>query len=245
THRVETAAELLVPLLLELAYFGVLEGIWGCSLGKRLCRLRVGLARDNCPPGLGRATLRAAVVYFLFDLGDLSSRILYAVLLPGIADDWDGLSQAQKLVAFAINLSFIGSTLLGIGLIAYTMRKRNGYRGLHELLSGTRTYRLHSPRTRRSLGASVSEFQLELLPMLGLPEKIGAYQIEGSLYCTANELVLRALDPLLRRTVWLWLRPATAPAVNEGRRMTSRATRARWLACGTTADKQWDAFLAP
>lgn len=244
-RRVESAAEILVPLLLEIAYFGFLEGAWGWSLGKRLVRLRVGTLAANLPPGLGRAMLRATVFYVLLVLGDWVGRLLVVVYLREGVDSWQGSPRALGLLNTAISYATFGSGLLGLGLMAYTMRKRNGYRGLHEFLSGTRTYRLRFAPRRTRLGVQLTEFQLDLQQPPGLPERIGAYQIQGELRSTSEEQVLLGEDLHLHRSVWLWVRPETAPALNEERRTASRATRVRWLSCGRDAGKQWDAFLAP
>src|SRR5262249_7116299 len=61
----------LVGLVLWLAYFGTLEGVWGCSLGKRLLRLRVWGAARSDPPGVPRALARGLAFYVLISLGSL------------------------------------------------------------------------------------------------------------------------------------------------------------------------------
>ena len=59
----------VADLFTAVLYFGVLEGIWGWSLGKRLLRLRVGTATANRPPELGRALLRCTIMCLLLNLG--------------------------------------------------------------------------------------------------------------------------------------------------------------------------------
>ncbi len=54
-----------------------------------------------------------------------------------------------------------------------------------------------------------------------------------------------AEDPQLNRNVWLWLRPLAEPSLDAAARDIGRATRNRWVACGTDGAWQWDAFLAP
>src|SRR4029077_11112115 len=52
-------------------------------------------------------------------------------------------------------------------------------------------------------------------------------------------------DASLGRRVFIWLRPASEPALDRARRDIGRRTRLRWLACGKQGDLQWDAILAP
>ncbi|HEV3257819.1 MAG TPA: protein kinase, partial [Gemmataceae bacterium] len=119
-----------VPALL---YFGLLEGIWGCALGKRLFRLRVTRMGRDRPPGVPRALARTAILCLLAHLP------LEAVnLLP--------LDCLTKLVLGLLADSQVG----GLLLVLSTMRERNGYRGPHEFLSGTcvvrRSWSRPSPR---------------------------------------------------------------------------------------------------
>ncbi len=53
---VGTPQMLLMPLAVDVAYFVLLEGLWGASLGKRLLRLRVRRASTNSRPRLGRVS---------------------------------------------------------------------------------------------------------------------------------------------------------------------------------------------
>lgn len=217
---------------LGLAYFGILEGIWGQSLGKRLLRLHVGIPTANVPPGVGRAVLRAAILSVPFGLADVVTPFLHRAGEP----EWREM---------AIDVGAFLYFCLAIGLVACTMRKRNGYRGLHEILSGTRTYRLHWPHTGKRRPLESSEFHLEAQQPEGLPERLGPYRIRGALRRTLHDDVLLGDDSQLGRVVWIWLRPGTEPPLTEARRNVDRTTRIRWLSCGTLADRQWDAFLAP
>src|SRR5262249_38232433 len=137
--------------LLWLAYFIVLEGRWGCSVGKRLLGLRVWQASGTDPPGLRRALLRTLVFYTLLKLPPLL------------------LEQAKPLHEGFAQLSgdFWGAAVLwaapqavGLLLLASTMRVGNGLRGLHEILSGTRVATLPWPEKRR---ANAVEFPARLV----------------------------------------------------------------------------------
>ncbi len=237
---------------LFLSYFGILEGLWGRTLGKRLLRLRVGGGAGNLPPGVGCAVLRAFVVYFMLNAGRIATQLV-GVRFPLLAAPVDTLTDEQRIERMQQMMdyaAFSGPLFLwvfvGLGLMASTMRKRNGYRGLHEFLSGTRTYRMHWPVMRKRIRAvSAPELLLDLQQREGLPEKIGPYRIRGTLHQTREEKLLLADEENLHRPVWVWLRPASDPPLTESRRATSRTTRPRWMSCGIVAEGRWDAFLAP
>jgi serine/threonine protein kinase len=243
----------------QLLYFTYLEGTRGWSLGKRWLRLRVFAVGDYGPPGPARGFLRWFLLYtflglpfaVLCILGDLRSEPLWALLCGQ-------------------GLGFLG----GLILIA-TMRARNGYRGLHELLSGTRVVRLRPsqerllspphravrsrvPQQRPYSARPVRETPDEktwprLSPHLvreldrpqGLPERLGAFQIQGMLRWPTTGKVLVGRDATLERDVLLWLRRPFASPLTPQRRAVSRATRLRWVASGSHEGMQWDALLIP
>ncbi|HKB35081.1 MAG TPA: protein kinase, partial [Gemmataceae bacterium] len=119
----------LVSNGLWLVSITLLEGRWGWSPGKLLLGLRVWAADDSEPPGVARALVRT-VAHFSIVFLAASVVTLVSYGDPGLW--W---------------YEFVGVllTLLGSLLLLSTMRKRNGYRGPHEFLSGTRVVRL--PRT--------------------------------------------------------------------------------------------------
>ncbi len=241
----EPTGELLVPLALDVSYFAMMEGIYGWSLGKRVLRLRVASLGGTRPPGLRAAFVRALIFFALASLADWVLRLLNLVCLPEGAAGREGSPRALQLMELAIALAGFGAGLVGLGLMAYTMRKRNGYRGLHEVLSGTRTYRLHWPRRRKRPIVKPAEFHIAARPAVGIPDSLGPYRIRGSLRSTTEEQTLLADDAALHRSVWLWVRLAAEPTLTTARHDVSRPTRARWLSCGKWDKWQWDAFLAP
>lgn len=48
----------LAPVVVAVAYYPVLEGFWGTTLGKRLCGIKVIREDDGGVPGLGAAFVR-------------------------------------------------------------------------------------------------------------------------------------------------------------------------------------------
>ncbi len=230
-------ANLLLEACLYIGYFGVLEGLWGCSLGKRAARLRVAALSTTQRIGVRRALLRAGILYFLRDLVVIASQIIAIVLFP------EAPPETIPPLVSAILIITVVWFCLSVGLVACTMRKRNGYRALHEFLSGTRTIQLRWPRKRRTLDAQI--LTLEIMRPEGLPERVGPYRIVGALRWAAAEKTLLGEDLQLTRKVWIWLRPATNPPLSESQRAAGRTTRVRWVASGDLADDRWDAFLEP
>jgi hypothetical protein len=232
--------------LICILYYGVLEGSWGCALGKWLLRLRVGTAASVQPPGFWRAAARALFLYLVFQLAWLWNQFLPLLIEPP-AIGAAGVPGAKWQLILMGMLSLLGLGLWLVGLVATfgTMRARNGYRTLYEFISGTRTYRLRwpGPRLRRTLSAETHE--PELTRPVGLPEQVGSFRVRGALRWTDRQRLLLAEDPQLGRAIWLWLRPGGDPPLNAIERDVSRATRIRWVSCGVDGAWQWDAFVAP
>jgi hypothetical protein len=218
--------------LIFVLYFGLTEGTLGWSPGKWLFRLRVCRLQDAQAPGILPAMTRALVL----------------VVLSQVSVWYQAVAVLFAMSPTAFQMGLLGSGVaqfLAIGLLYGFMRKRNGYRGLHEWLSGTRTLRLTWSRLRKRRGLQLRAYEPELCQPAEMPERLGLYRVRGALLWGERERVLVGEDPSLGRRVWLWLRPATAPALDQAARDTNRATRVRWVACGAQGDWQWDAFLAP
>jgi hypothetical protein len=231
-HQPLLMVNAVLGLLFALCYYGVPEGLWGCSLGKFCLRLRVWPAGGWGPPGLPRALWRtglwiallsgpATALEFLTDTRDQAERPLLALLVTG----------GQLFVQVA-----------GVVLIVSTMRARNGYRCLHDVLSGTRVVRLPEPEGRRAVPARRLDEGLSPAESGG---RVGGFAVRGALWRADGSEVLLGEDPALGRQVVLWLRPPAAPPLDAARRDLSRAGRLRWLAGGRQGDRPWDAFPAP
>jgi hypothetical protein len=227
----------------SLLCFAIPEGLWGVSLGKYFLRLRVGRVDSNDPPGLSRACLRTLCFYVLRNVGDLAALLIvtFAAQLPAHPTPRDVQEHLSVFVWSGV-AQWLG-WFLGIGLVLCTMRGRNGMRGLHEFLSGTRVFRLPEPKKR--LRGQSSSLDAPLSQPQGLPERVGPFVIRGALRWTGTVNVVLGEDPALERTVLIWLRPAAARSLSLARRGISRLTRLRWVSCGRHEDWQWDAFLAP
>jgi hypothetical protein len=234
----------------ELAYFGVLEGRFGWSVGKRVLRLRVADQTTQQRPGVRRSLLRVSVFYLLPNLAMALVTLYVCIENPEHVEiDADGPkfgteSKLTQTEAILVSIAGVWYVLASFALFV-TMRKRNGFRGLHEFASGTSTYWVRWPEERRRRTLDIGPFDAPLTQLEYLPGKVGPYVIRGAFRWTADDKLLLAQDPQLDRAVWIWLRPHTAPVLGERHRAVNRATRVRWLASGMQEDEQWDAFLAP
>jgi hypothetical protein len=226
------ARTLLIQLifgLIVVAYFTVLEGIWGWSLGKWFLGLRTCTPVATEPPGLARALLRTVVFCGLIGPGETASLLFR---------DW-GLMDINLNWPFVL----LGAwPYLGLGILLSTMRARSGYRGLHEWVSGTRVVQVPCEDKRCLLwNCWTQAAPPSLVSATGLPERLGSFAIQGAM----GDSLLLARDAVLGRPVWIWLRPGSAAALDASRRGLSRPSRLRWLTCGKLGNRQWDAFLAP
>jgi eukaryotic-like serine/threonine-protein kinase len=211
----------VVRVLACLLYFLGTEGRWGRSPGKALFGLRVTGA--DGPVVRFRAILvRTLVFVALFRLEDLLGVIhLVAGLKPG----W--------LVA-------VGAALAQLALLA-TMRRRNGFAGLHELASGTR---VRFVRSRAAVSAVPVASPPAGDPGPAAPRTFGPYREAGSVWRTASEEVLVAWDPALERSVWIHILPERdAPPSDDG--AIRPPTRLRSLQCSREGGAGWDAYEHP
>jgi uncharacterized RDD family membrane protein YckC len=212
----------------QALYYAVLEGWFGFSVGKWLLNLRVYRTNSGEPPGLGRGLVRACVFFLILGIPvHLSQQIVTPQAI-----------MRNPLLALLTPLS----SLIGVGLVLCTMRARNGYRGVHEFLSGTRVVMLPWRKRRKKYRAAV---QRSLLRPEGMPGRVGPYAILGALRWSDSEKILVGEDKALARKVWVQLRPPDDPGLSHVRRDVARTTRLRWLASGADAGVHWDAFLAP
>jgi hypothetical protein len=232
-----------------LAYFGAAECLWGATPGKVLMRLRVRTAATSDRPAWWQAALRAACFYLFKD--GLAVAAALALLLLGVGArprphesgvGYDYAVTPRLLAALAaVAVLPFASTVLGASLLALGMRRRNGYRGLHELLSRTRTIRLSA--AHRRLGAQSAAWPVRSPLPAGVPARVGGFDVLAPGRVSDAEVVLYAEDGALGRPVWLWLRRDETP-LPAARRAAARAGRPRWLAGGRQDGWTYDAFVA-
>jgi len=196
-----------------LAYFASMETRWGSTFGKMLCGLRVA-RNDGGPPGISRALLRSLVYQLPW---------IAPPLLTALGNAW-GIS--------ALGMG-IGPALL-IALVA-TMRRRNGFAMLHDLISGTRVVALPAEDSTVIAQASLSMDSSEVagLPFCG--PFVVVHRREG---------LAEGWDQVLRRAVWIVPSEGSA-ALPISRQVLSRPGRLRWLQGNRDPAPYWDAFESP
>ena len=221
---------------LWIFYLAIFEGLAGATLGKWIAGLRVCRTAGGGPPGLLRGLARALAFYGITELP--------SNLLHHLAGPVTGPRGVLKLLAYDK-----GIRALGLILVVSTMRRRSGFRGPHEWLSGTRVVRVSglrrgtSPRLR-----PVADSRLDSnppFPAQGLPEEIGPFRVQGVLHSAHQRQLLLGEDSALQRPVWLILRPPSSPPPPPPRRALNRLTRLRWIAGGDHLWGRWDAYTAP
>jgi hypothetical protein len=225
---------------LPVLYFFVPEWLFGGSPGKLLFRLRVRTALHNERLGLIRTFLRTLLWFALYNAPSWTLiGLAYAVahVIPGDAED-------RNLIVGLLSLCTWPMTLLaGVVLLGCTMRRSNGFRALHDVVSGTMVIRLPSTRGPRLLAGVVAP--PTPTPMPGhAPDRLGAFVVRGVMCVTGDDQLLLGEDGGLHRRVWLWARPRAASELPGARRDLSRTTRPRWLATGREGGRRWDAFVA-
>lgn len=208
-----------------VAYYTVCEGWWGAGLGKALCGLRV-IAPAGSAPGLRRAFVRSLCWVLALNLP-------YIVLFSLSTEDYrtwivEGNASLPLLLGFL--------ALFSIGWLALftTMRERNGYATVHDLISGTRVVLRSTSPARPRLESTATPLPSEHAERVG-PYRLGQV-IDGGWHL--------GYDEVLRRQVWIARHDEGRLSVPEARRAVCRATRLRWIGGGEMAGASWDAFEA-
>jgi eukaryotic-like serine/threonine-protein kinase len=219
----------MLDMLVYVFSFFIVEAFFRASPGKWMLRLRVrgdGASGKDLP----RFWLRALIFYVCSGLG--WEILVFLDLFPG--------SMAGYALGFSVRLA-------GLAVLCSTMRRSNGFRGLHEIGSGTRVVVLpRLPRrkiaeSRRALG---KDRGVAARP-IGVMQNVGPFRVRGAIRWEDGRKVLSAEDSSLGREAWVVLRPKSSPPPEMPRRSLNRPTRPRWLSGGEQHEGRWDAFVAP
>jgi eukaryotic-like serine/threonine-protein kinase len=213
-------AKPVVATLLSVSYFAITEGVWGASLGKALCGFRV-VTETGAPARFGRTLLRA-LVFFLPPW--LASGLVLSI--AGLVYSMQGSSA----------LLTIGVQIVVGALLFVTARRANGFAGIHEWATRTRTVLKSAVEVHGPLVCS----QPNEVPA-GL-RWVGPYRIVDTATPQPNCGAALGYDDRLRRTVWLRFPGVKADPVPHVRRVLRSPTRPRWLAGQRTGGPAWDAY---
>jgi eukaryotic-like serine/threonine-protein kinase len=224
-HPQKLFVSMSIGLVLSLIYYAVLEGIWGASFGKAVCGLRV-VGKDRNPPGVLKAFLRAAMY------GVLPMFPVWAVT------GFDPLKILDMNNGFARAVASYSQGFM-ILLLFVTMRRRNGFAAIQDLITGTRVILKAAHLVRPILQAAP-----EPLPLADLTPKIGPYHILQHLESSSDAEWLLGYDARLLRKTWVRVVPPGTPSIGPGLRNLGRVGRLRWIAGRRSATENWDAFEA-
>ena len=207
--------------LFGFLYFSIAEGIWGAGLGKRLKGLRV-VRTNGRRPGIGRAFIRIVIPILCVE------GVRMPLMMALISDaSWTWV-QTVWLVVTANICGWIPVLLM------LRARRENGFVTGWGLASGTRVVVKPKGTVRPTVEPQAG-------PEIGAgrAESLGPYRVIEEM---VPEKWIVAMDPVLRRQIWLLRRSASAPSL--ARRNLARPGRSRWLQKVVTTEATWDAFEA-
>ena len=215
----------LVTVLMSMLYFTLAEGLFRRTIGKWITGQRVVVV-GSPESERARPYLRA----LLWTGGAFVISLLR--FLPA----------AEGITAQAVLASGLFNVVVALALLS-TMRRRNGWRGIHELLSKTRVVAEPLPFERLVARRAPPPSRLE--PADLAPARFGEYAIHGRVGKTASGEVYEASDPELDRRVWIHAPAAGAAELIASRRSLDRPTRLRWLDAIDVGGRRHEVFEAP
>ncbi len=220
----------LFGLGLNLVYYTIPEGRWGMSLGKWICGIRV-VGSNRGIPGLWKALARSLIVEGI----PVFPSVLYAVLsyVPNPVSP-EALARLEAVSGFSLGVA---------PLLFLTVRRRNGFAAIHDLVTRTRVVRRVAHGARPHLkpveGAAVTSG-----PASSSVSHVGAYEILKAVENRDGVETFLGLDRQLHRTVWIRKRAVGTPPLESRYRNLSRAGRLRWLNGRRSESESWDAYEA-
>ncbi len=177
-------------------------------------------------PGWPRALARALII--------TGTPTVLWLLGWSAAHAWSSGSSAEQLVT-AIGLISLPTRLA----MFVTARKRNGYAGIHDLITSTRVVLKSAYQPRPALPATAeAPPQIKTLPL------VGPYHVLEPLGHENGAELLLGFDARLLRRVWIRKQPPGAAPTPQSLRQLSRPGRLRWLTARRTDTEAWDAYEA-
>jgi eukaryotic-like serine/threonine-protein kinase len=217
-----------VAIAARVAYFGLSEGLGGASMGKRLMGLRVVIASGGQRPGVTRGLWRSLIFH----------APMYAPAAALLLDQAELVELISRSLLVAMGPSLAVWTLTA--LLFSTARRRNGFAGIHELWSATRVVYRFEERARPTPPQAIESTVRDEASR----QRLGPFDVIGSLGDTETGTLLVGFDPRLRRRVWLHQVPTGTPVISSLIRDLNRRGRLRWLGGRRTSTENWDAYEA-
>lgn len=237
-------SSLIFAVLIQTFFFLIPESLWGTTLGKWCFRLRLTDPDKGGKPSARKVLARNGIFFVV-------TMVLHWILILATNPPKQTITVVKEADEEATTTWHLDagnttvSNIVGLLILSMTMRRRNGYRGLHELYSGTATIWLPPlpPRGQLDITRQASAIPAKATK-LETPLVIGGFTISHAMWNDGNATVYIGRDERLSRSVWLWLRPAECGKIDAARRSVSRPTRWRWIGGGVHEGRTWDAFLA-
>jgi uncharacterized RDD family membrane protein YckC len=209
----------------SVLYYAICESTWGATLGKLVCRLRVVGPKDS-PPDFGRALVRALVYLAI-------PAIPYWLIYGANPQAYFRTSMLTQQTMGLLSPVLLAS-------LFSTVRRRNGFASVHDLLTGTRVV------GRVALPARPAIEVVETEPARVEPAvMVGPYHVLETLEKSEEGEWILGYDLRLLRKVWVCRVPERRQEVAVELRNVSRPTRLRWLAGRRSPGEYWDAYEAP
>ena len=242
---------LTIPLLLcvglvEILYFGISESLWAATPGKALCGLMV--VQQGGTPARWWQVIGRATTYAMFPAIPVLALIFVGGAIAQSQSMVVGVGRVKlppepvaRVLATPESLQIVTSAVNALMLLILfsTARRRNGYAGLHDLLSRTRVVERRLRVGRRASAPEPAEAApREVVARLG-PFVVVSGTIQGM-----PDGWRPGFDERLRRPVWIREVPPGTPSISVARCAINRATRLRWLAGRRNEREAWDAFEA-
>ncbi len=225
-----------------IPYFAITEAFWGNSLAKH----RFGIHVVNTygeSPALWRSLLRACVFPGLFlATVDVAESLL--ITWPPFVEATKSIIESDLLRYWLVPEFFLGCKVALCVVCFATMSRENGYRGLHELISGTRVVRKRQEDLKKSVLRTLSLRNPVSQPDPAVPERLGAYRVLGRIGQRGDVKILVGQDEALSRPVWLHWSDQGLEVGNASRSTIDRGTRQRWLPRGNDTSHHWQALEA-
>src|SRR6185503_8893109 len=183
-------------------YYFALEGTIGASLCKRVLGLRV-VSADGTGLSWRQIAIRTTVFY-------APSIVLAMALTGGFVADYNRTAHGN---GWSLDVPRTAAAILSLVMFFATARRRNGWTGLHDVLSRTRVV-ARSAAAERHARAVQTPASVAPAPNA---RRYGPFVAidQGE---PGPGTVVRAFDPVLRRQVWIEVRPASAPPISSARR---------------------------
>jgi hypothetical protein len=229
-----------VPTLLGmLAYYTILEGRFGCGVGKAVLNLRL-IDETQVAPGMRRAFLRTAI---FVSPGQVMHLVMGGLALSASARPGTATGSMLAPILGVASIAFSGVILAAM---FSTARRRNGYAGLHDLATKTRVVlRPRAVEARKAVLRTATDHS-----WASGGDRLGPYVVgSASDKATADRtvdkpVVVQGYDDRLRRPVWVEMLPPGTPPLEVSRRDLGRPARIRWLSGRRAQGECWDAYEA-